>query len=160
MAQLAEHILGKDEVDSSTLSSSSRKWQIPTGICHFQLNPPLRVDEILLCNMKYACGVWNSPRRRVGGFNFTWCGSIKFHNSPSELFRRERKRTISLNPQRFEFIHKTSEFFIVNSRKTRRFRRVSDWWQTLLKNMCSSFCTDTRLLPGGSCQRSWLRESA
>ena len=25
MAQLAEHILGKDEVDSSTLSSSSRK---------------------------------------------------------------------------------------------------------------------------------------
>jgi len=23
----------------------------------FQLNPPLRVGEILLCNVKYACGV-------------------------------------------------------------------------------------------------------
>ena len=62
----------------------------------FQLNPPLRVGEILLCNVKYACGVWNSPRRRVGGFNFTWCDSIKFHNLRSKLFHRERKRTISL----------------------------------------------------------------
>ena len=64
--------------------------------CFFQLNPPLRVGEILLCNVKYACGVWNSPRRRVGGFNFTWCDSIKFHNLRSKLFHRERKRTISL----------------------------------------------------------------
>ena len=35
----------------------ARKRQIPTGICRFQLSPPLRVGEILLCNVKYACGV-------------------------------------------------------------------------------------------------------
>jgi len=74
-----------------------RKRQIPTGICLFQLNPPLRVGEILLCNVKYAYGVWNSPRRRAGGFNFTFCESRKFHNLCSKLFHRERKRTISLN---------------------------------------------------------------
>ena len=34
--------------------------------------------------------------QRVGGFNFTFCGSRKFHNLRSKLFHRERKRTISL----------------------------------------------------------------
>ena len=41
----------------SSPATRTRKRQIPTGICRFQLNPPLRVGEILLCNMKYACGV-------------------------------------------------------------------------------------------------------
>ncbi|MBQ4101447.1 MAG: hypothetical protein IJC85_01020, partial [Oscillospiraceae bacterium] len=43
--------------------SPTRKRQIPIGICLFQLNPPLRVGEILLRNVKYACGV----RNRCGG---------------------------------------------------------------------------------------------
>ncbi len=32
----------------------SRKRQIPVGICRFQLNPPLRVGEILLRNVKFS----------------------------------------------------------------------------------------------------------
>ena len=50
-------------------------------------NPPFRVGEILLRNVKYACGVWNSPRRRVGGFNFTFCFS--------KIFYQRRKPLIS-----------------------------------------------------------------
>ena len=37
----------------------------------------------------------------VGKFHFTFCVSRKFHNSRSELFHRERKRTISLKIRRF-----------------------------------------------------------
>ena len=36
-----------------------RKGQISLEICPFQLNPPLRVGEILLRNMKYAFSVLN-----------------------------------------------------------------------------------------------------
>ena len=43
--------------EGSNPSRCARKRQIPTGICRFQRNPPLRVGEILLCNVKYACGV-------------------------------------------------------------------------------------------------------
>jgi len=39
------------------LSFSARKRQVSTETCRFQLNPPLRVGEILLRNVKYACGV-------------------------------------------------------------------------------------------------------
>ena len=91
----SKSVCGQPHVGSNP-THSARKRQVSTETCRFQLNPPLRVGEILLCNVKYACGVWNSPRRRVGGFNFTWCDSIKFHNLRSKLFHRERKRTISL----------------------------------------------------------------
>ena len=37
----------------------ARKGQISLEICPFQLNPPLRVGEILLRNMKYAFSVLN-----------------------------------------------------------------------------------------------------
>ena len=48
MAQVVEHILGKDEVTSSNLVSSSRKKSCSKEQDFFQLNPPLRVDELLL----------------------------------------------------------------------------------------------------------------
>ena len=35
----------------------ARKGQISLEICPFQLNPPLRVGETLLRNMKYAFSV-------------------------------------------------------------------------------------------------------
>ena len=47
MAQLVEHILGKDEVPSSNLGSSSRKKPNANALGFFQRNPPLRVDEIV-----------------------------------------------------------------------------------------------------------------
>ena len=42
---------------------STRKRQIPTGICRFQINQPLWVDEIVL-TMK------SGPTPDVGGFTF------------------------------------------------------------------------------------------
>ena len=44
----------------------------------FQLNPPLRVGEILLCNAKFSlCS--SEIAAAVGGFNFTFCVSKIFH---------------------------------------------------------------------------------
>ena len=39
MAQLVEHILGKDEVPSSNLGSSSKKISNPTGLLIFLSKP-------------------------------------------------------------------------------------------------------------------------
>ena len=39
MAQLVEHILGKDEVPSSNLGSSSKKLSNPIGLLNFLSKP-------------------------------------------------------------------------------------------------------------------------
>ena len=44
---------------ASFLVPGDRKGQISLEICPFQLNPHLRVGEILLRNMKYAFSVLN-----------------------------------------------------------------------------------------------------
>ena len=44
----------------------------------FQLNPPLRVGEILLCNVKFSLRS-SEIAAAVGGFNFTFCISKIFH---------------------------------------------------------------------------------
>ena len=55
----SKSVCGQPHVGSNP-TVSARKRQIPTGICRFQLNPPLRVgeivfdDEIQLRWMKFA----------------------------------------------------------------------------------------------------------
>ena len=49
----------KRKVGGSNPFWRARKGQISLEICPFQLNPPLRVGEILLRNMKYAFSVLN-----------------------------------------------------------------------------------------------------
>jgi len=44
----------------------------------FQLNPPLRVGEILLRNVKFSLRS-SEIAAAVGGFNFTFCDSKIFH---------------------------------------------------------------------------------
>ena len=46
VAQLGERTVRIRKVESSILFVSTRKRQIPTGICRFQLNLPIRVGEI------------------------------------------------------------------------------------------------------------------
>ena len=47
----------KRKVGGSNPFWRARKGQISNEICPFQLNPPLRVGETLLRNMKYAFSV-------------------------------------------------------------------------------------------------------
>ena len=54
MAQLVERVLGKDEVSSSNLDSSSRKNLIAFAMRFFQRNPPLRVGEIVFDDEIYS----------------------------------------------------------------------------------------------------------
>ena len=44
----------------------------------FQLNPPFRVGEILLRNVKFSLRS-SEIAAAVGGFNFTFCDSKIFH---------------------------------------------------------------------------------
>ncbi|MBQ8757616.1 MAG: hypothetical protein IJZ48_05170 [Oscillospiraceae bacterium] len=50
----------------------------------FQLNPPLRVGEILLRNVKFSLRS-SEIAAAVGGFNFTLCASRKFHFDEVEI---------------------------------------------------------------------------
>ena len=84
MAQMVEHILGKDEVTSSNLVSSSRKKSCSKEQDFFQLNPPLRVGEILLRNVKSSLRS-GEIAAAVGGFNFTFCVSKIFHQRRKPL---------------------------------------------------------------------------
>ena len=77
MAQEVERILGKDEVTSSTLVSSSRKKDFTFVESFFQLNPPLRVGEILLRNVKSSLRS-GEIAAAVGGFNSTFCVAKDF----------------------------------------------------------------------------------
>ena len=54
-----ECLATNQKVAGSNPSRRARKGQISLEICPFQLNPPLRVGEILLRNMKYAFSVLN-----------------------------------------------------------------------------------------------------
>ncbi len=49
--------LSTKNIKTSFLYPTDRKGQISLEICPFQLNPPLRVGETLLRNMKYAFSV-------------------------------------------------------------------------------------------------------
>ena len=62
----------------------TRKRQILIGICRFQLNPPLRVGEILLRNVKSSLRS-GEIAVAVGGFNFTFCVSKIFHQRRKPL---------------------------------------------------------------------------
>ena len=69
VAQLVERVVWDHQAAGSSPVTPTRKRQIPTGICRFQLNPPLRVGEILLRNVKFSLRS-NEIAAAVGGFNF------------------------------------------------------------------------------------------
>ncbi len=91
MAQVVEHILGKDEVGSSSLPNSSRKRKTRESVSFlFQLNPPLRVGEILLRNVKSSLRS-DEIAAAVGGFNFICIAdfiqaTLGFHREQSAQF--------------------------------------------------------------------------
>ena len=81
--------------EGSNPSSPARKNLIANAMRFFQRNKSLRI-----CEMPCGREIWlrhvKCLRTWVDLFHFTFCDSRKFHNSRSELFHRERKRTISL----------------------------------------------------------------
>ena len=70
-------------VDSNPITHP-RKKALAIASAFFQLNPPLRVGEILLYNVKSSLRS-GEIAAAVGGFNFTWCDSIKFHFDEVEI---------------------------------------------------------------------------
>ena len=59
MAQLVEHILGKDEVPSSNLGSSSKKSSNPIGLLDFLSKPTKETWYVVngLCPLYVICPV-------------------------------------------------------------------------------------------------------
>ena len=93
--------------------------------------------------------MWNTPaaceircEQRVGGFHFTWCDSIKFHNLRSKLFHRERKRTISLKTNgyvrvRIHMQKQQKYLFLLFTKLVKINGHIKEWKNHLvLNNLC------------------------
>ena len=74
----------KDETHCAISSHSHRKKSCSKEQDFFQLNPPLRVGEILLRNVKFSLRS-SEIAAAVGGFNFTFCVSKIFHQRRKPL---------------------------------------------------------------------------
>ena len=83
IAQLVESRSPKPLVVGSSPTAPARKKHRLCR-CFFQLNPPFRVGEILLRNVKFSLRS-NEIAAAVGGFNFTFCFSKIFHQRREPL---------------------------------------------------------------------------
>ena len=97
VAQSVVHLTRNEKVACSSQVTSSRKRKTRFRVFFlFQLNPPLRVGEILLCNVKFSLRS-GEIAAAVGGFNFTFCVSKIFHQRRMPLIS-PCVSTISLIP--------------------------------------------------------------